>query len=475
MGWILGLTILLLWPAFLSGKPLVFPDTVTYYSQGGAVLRIAGDMLGLEAAPAPALPSGTAEIDGAETAAKPEGDGAKSFGGNIRSLPYSILLNGSIRLVGLFAPIAIFALASAAIAMMLMDGFGRNRRLLACLALGIGTNMAFYTSQLMPDILAAWLVAIPMILVLREGRVRPATGLLLLAAGTFATMAHYAHIPLAAIMGAAVFVWAWRRSLRVLAILAQIPLLLTLSFNLVLSVALPDEGGGGGVSIAPARYPILLARAIEDGVAVRYLEAHCDEGRFTICDLYDTFPDNVYDTLWSDETGIVRIATPEQSRAISREELPLLWQVFLFDPLAQTWALVSNMVEQVVRFGLGDMYEAQFDTEERDKLISLLEKPRPQWFHVAAGIQYVVVAVATLALMIGWPGMTRPMRGMVLMGGLGLLANAAICGGLSVPTDRYQGRVIWLVVLAAFVTFPGQWRAFAARRGADPDAVLRAS
>ena len=465
-GWTFGLACLLLWPAFLSGNPLVYWDTGNYYTQGGAVLRVAGDLIGIEPATLPAVPAtmpatGDGPSAGTVSPAKPAGDGAKSFGGNIRSLPYSVLLNASIRLAGRFAPVVLCALATAALAIMLMQGLGPKRRLSACLVLVAGSNIAFYSSELMPDILAAWLVAIPMILVLRGGQVRPAAAILLLAAATFATMAHYAHIPLAAIMGVAVFIWAWSRGWRMTAILAQVPLALTLAFNLLLSAALP---GGGGPSIAPARYPILLARAIEDGVAVRYLEAHCDEDRFAICDVYDTFPKNVYDTLWDNETGLTHIAMPAQSRAIADQELPLLWQVFLFDPLAQTRALVANMADQVVRFGLGDVFEARSFDVAPETLSFHVETPRPRWFEVAAGIQYVTVGLAALALVVAWPRMTRPMRGMVAMGALGLLANAAICGGLSVPTDRYQGRIVWLVILAACIAWPGRRQPVAAMR-----------
>ncbi len=39
---------------------------------------------------------------------------------------------------------------------------------------------------------------------------------------------------------------------------------------------------------------------------------------------------------------------------------------------------------------------------------------------------------------------------MLLVAVAGLAINAAIFGGLSVPVDRYQGRVVWIVpVLAA--------------------------
>jgi hypothetical protein len=47
-----------------------------------------------------------------------------------------------------------------------------------------------------------------------------------------------------------------------------------------------------------------------------------------------------------------------------------------------------------------------------------------------------------------WRAMSPPLRVFCLMILGGLVANAFICGGLSNPLNRYQGRVAWLAVLA---------------------------
>jgi len=40
---------------------------------------------------------------------------------------------------------------------------------------------------------------------------------------------------------------------------------------------------------------------------------------------------------------------------------------------------------------------------------------------------------------------------------IGLLANAAVCGILSGVTDRYQGRVAWILPTLAFIIFARLW------------------
>jgi len=52
---------------------------------------------------------------------------------------------------------------------------------------------------------------------------------------------------------------------------------------------------------------------------------------------------------------------------------------------------------------------------------------------------------------------------------LALLGNATICGVLSNPNDRYQGRLVWLAVLAAGIAI-SSWR----QQGAPtPEPVAR--
>jgi len=58
-------------------------------------------------------------------------------------------------------------------------------------------------------------------------------------------------------------------------------------------------------------------------------------------------------------------------------------------------------------------------------------------------------------------------RALLFVAIVGLLANAAIFGGLSAPVDRYQARVIWIVPLLAALFWLSRWRRSAAPRRVD--------
>jgi hypothetical protein len=68
-----------------------------------------------------------------------------------------------------------------------------------------------------------------------------------------------------------------------------------------------------------------------------------------------------------------------------------------------------------------------------------------QWAAVGAGLLGAALAVAAGGPRVRWA---------LALLALGLIANAAICGGLSAPADRYQGRVVWAVVLLGLALMP---------------------
>ena len=454
---VLAVLLTLLWPAAWLGRPTSFADSSTYYNGGAFAVARALDVAGIGRSRAgPGRPASDEGAAISRAGPADEGD-APRVAANVRSVPYSVYAYLTTRLAGPLGPVVPVAAGTAWLIWLMTAGLGHR----AALAAGVGTaaltTAPLYASQYMPDILAAWLIMIPIVLVRRLGGraraprpMRPALLIALAAMALFATLSHYAHIPLAGAMGVGLAVVLWRRArargrgwpLRRLAAWALLPLAVASAVNLALSALLP-----GGASVTPARLPLVLARSLADGPAVAYLERNCGQVDYAICEVYDTFPTTVAEFLWADDNVRAR-ATPDQMARISAEELSLVWAVFRFDPLGQTRALVGNVAEQFVRFGLGDMGTGAFRIGA-DGRMTLVPAPhlraqlRPiEW------IERAVVAASALALaVLAWrrPGARVPVGLLVL----GLLANAAVCGGLSAPADRYQGRVIWLTVLLA--------------------------
>jgi hypothetical protein len=202
-----------------------------------------------------------------------------------------------------------------------------------------------------------------------------------------------------------------------------------------------------GPSVAPRRLPILLARSIEDGPARWHLEEHCATERYTVCQMFETIPTNVQAVLWG-RHGLHKVASTEQMRRIREEEPVILWRALMEYPLHQSWSLARNTLQQLVLAG-GDNLAAGEIVRNPDGHLGVRldrEKGRAAIEAFAViGAMGAVAAVLWIAALAARRRLSPSEQDMAVMVAIGLLANAAIFGGLSAPVDRYQGRVVWLL------------------------------
>lgn len=433
-----ALWVVLLWPIAWNGDPLGFPDSEAYYEQGGQVVdRILGAVLPPDA-----------EVAGAADPAEAEANQVYT----IRSVPFSTMVNVAMRIAGEVGAVALLSAVTAWLILLAVRDLPPGRAALAGLVAAGATSLPFYTAQVMADVMAGWLVLIAGLLALRSWGRWTVAALLVLAFLSIAS--HYSHVALGLVLMPALgLVLAIQRRFA-LAAAVQAPLLIALALNVTVGIA-----AGSGVSVAPSRLPILLARTLADGPGREYLAETCPESGWTLCDIYpDELPTRVGEALWGSESIIAR-ATTEQRRAIAAEEVPLVLAVLRAHPVDQSAALVRNAVRQLGAIGLDDVRRTEMEilsSREMDLSLDRLERDAPirvvepvQWAAVGAGL-----LGAAMALAAGGPG-ARVALGVVAFG---LVVNAAICGGLSAPADRYQGRVIWVLVLMGLALMPAPVR-----------------
>lgn len=323
---------------------------------------------------------------------------------------------------------------------------------MACLALL--TPVAWSATTAMPDILAgvALLGSIPLTLYLeRLGVVERIVLVLLLA---LAITAHVSHLPLAlaTLATGAAMRFLLRRSNRAekthdaLWILSAPLLALTATFAL-------SYVGFGTASVAPKRYPILLARSVSDGPGLRYLQTHCGTEKYAICEVFGTdFPTHPGEFLWA-PTGVRYRATPVQMERIRAEEWPIVRRAAAEYPMLQLASSMRNFLWQFGSFGLGKVdFRAALvvGPTGRVDLVNVAED-RPllrRWLSVAI---YVFFGASLAILYRMRHRLTELERRALLLVGVGLVSNAAICGVLSGVADRYQARVAWAVPLLAML------------------------
>ena len=431
----LAAALLLSWPMLVLTAPLLFQDVPSYVNQGHEVVLALLHALGLGA---------------------PGGAGTADFVSSrgLRSAPYAAFVYLASRPFGLVAP----ALVQASLTLLMLGALFRRETeappaavAMTVLLCGTLTSLPWFVSFPMPDILAAVVVLYAMVLVRTFDGLGPWQRAGLCAIAAFATMSHYGHIPLAAACtGAALLVLLVRRRLTWFVTLAGVaPLALAVGANVLLGLAAYD-----GPSVAPRRLPLLLARSVEDGPARWYLEEACPTAGYSVCALFeDRMPDNVRDVLWG-ERGLNRLS-PEDMARVREEEPTILWRAFLEYPGRQLWSLVGNGVRQLVSVGTSEFSWVEVGYSANGALRLAFDWDRDRglleafgWLHLAT----VAAGALTILGLARADGLTAGFRERETAGILvvGLLANAAIFGGLSAPADRYQSRIAWIVpVLAA--------------------------
>jgi hypothetical protein len=436
---LLALAVALLWPAWINGHPLVFFDTGPYLIQG----RVAA-----ESALATLLPAtGAPDMNGA---AAEDPAASANF---IRSLGYAgFAYVTSLTPIGTFGTaLAQSLLITGLLAILAGRGVLSTGTAWAAAAAAVVTltPLPWFASFLMPDIFAAVVILVAVIMVRGIQDLGWIAYLFLLGTGTFAALAHYGHMPLAlAAGGAAIVVLALQRRLTLGAlVLGLAPAILAAGINAAGSQVAFSEP-----SVAPKRMPLLLARSIEDGPARWYLEEACPDRGYAICEVFgDRLPDHVGVILWG-EDGLLRRGTLEQHVRIREEEFEILAYAFMAYPLHQAWSLAGNSVRQLGMIGTDDLHWGRLALDADGDFVRIDEGRAGLDAVATMHVSAALVSLLVIGVFAWRDGLSvgRREREMLLILFIALAANAAIFGGLSAPADRYQARVIWLVsVLAA--------------------------
>ncbi|WP_420861315.1 hypothetical protein [Algirhabdus cladophorae] len=439
------------WPLLLhSGNPFLLSDSFVYIDQGERVWQTLGQIASNIFASSPAVDGTTPAPSGVGqsiAAAAKEAD-------SIRSLPY-------VAFVGAVAPLGLYAVIWSQIFLVLVFAYAMfqavNAKVSAIALVGGAvvmatlTSLPFAGSLLMPDVLGAIIVLFGLILVHGFERFDLKSQIILCAVAVFATFTHYGNIPLAAavILGALILRAARSRRGRRGMLMGLGALAIVIGGNVAIGAAIFGE-----ISVTPRRFPILLARSIEDGPALWHLEEHCAERQYAVCTWFgDDIPNNVGDALWN-ERGMEH-APSDLYQQIRDQELSILWAAFKEYPLQQIGSLGQNMVTQLTKLGVNfaQPKTTVFDSAGRRRGVDYEPQPLRARFDVIKRLLTLCFVVSLAYLLLRSFGKRSPDRELVILMVLALICNAAIFGGLSAPVDRYQSRIAWLVPLLAMALY----------------------
>ncbi|MGE3147896.1 MAG: hypothetical protein AB7K04_02405 [Pseudorhodoplanes sp.] len=218
----------------------------------------------------------------------------------------------------------------------------------------------------------------------------------------------------------------------------------------------------GRVAWAPGGYGIVFGRMLQDGIVARYLEDRCPDPRLKLCAHKNALPRNADAFLWGhsvfDQLG--RFAgLNDEMRTIVLESLAAY-------PLLQVKHAVIDTVLQLVSVRSGEgvvstMWHTYGIIERYTPgVVPAMRKARQQQRDIDFDMLnrvHVPVALLSMALLPvlmlrGAQDRRSSDLGLLALSlTLAILGNAAICGVLSDPHDRYGARIVWIATFAIFL------------------------
>jgi hypothetical protein len=221
---------------------------------------------------------------------------------------------------------------------------------------------------------------------------------------------------------------------------------------------------------APLRLPHLSAHLVEMGPGTTYLNTHCPAAQFAICADRTKFPVYWEDFLFSTapDRGVFGLADASRKQAISSEQVRFAVAVLGNQPAAVIGGFGLSFLQQVAMFRTDEIYYTPDVLEAFATRLPAKEYRRVLRSRAAAGggmetyltaATYILIIASMIATAVlltrsrrmprPWPAAHRKVLAAAMIIAAGVAINAAVCGIIASPYDRFQARVIWLVPVIA--------------------------
>jgi hypothetical protein len=429
-GAVLAGAFLMTWPALYNRYPLLYPDSMSYLQDGRLVAR------------ALFLHKFSPDY------------GGRSFIYALGILPFHWNINP-------WPIVALNALLTAYVIWLVVRSILPRQTvgyyLVLILPLGFFTGLGWFVSLILPDILGPLLYLSIYLLVFARESLSRAERLVLVPIAWWAVASHVTHLILAGgfcvlFLALLAFRRSMRRWLRGIAEVAMI-VLVAAAAHLALHAFLYGEPSLNG-----KRPPFLMARVIFDGPGRAYLQQHCHDAKFIICNYLAALPNDMNEFLWNLD-GIWQTASPAIQEDLRREEMPFVLATLRTYPREELFISAKNFWRQLISFDLGDYGPNPWVLDVIDEVLpgarphylatSQAQDALPDDFSTTAqnwavGISLVLIAAFTPFI---WRHRKPRLVGLTTVVVFMLIANAFVTGVLSALEDRYQSRVIWLLPL----------------------------
>ena len=361
------------------------------------------------------------------------------------------------------------------------------------------TPVSFFISFLMPDVFASFVILAIIILANFWDSLKSRDRIFLSAIILYSAITHTSHLLLLISLGSmfvCVCFFVERKFIKSGSPAKRAIVLFALIAIGILSESAFSLTARHTIGADPVRPPFLMARLIADGPGYQFLQKNCPTKPYVVCKYIDRLPTIALAFLWSTDpkTGVFSLADLDTRKALSSEQTSFALDVFRFDPSGVITAAARNFTRQLLSVGLNEFFPDQQQLEAfKSKLPALyfnkLVQSRIIFRHwilaIGNGWYSLIYYMSMLGLILTWAFwpfvqfdkkselFPQPKWFQVLtISVAAIFFNAAICGALSEPTERYQARISWIPMFILATMFAKFLTVYSATNG-EPDIVRR--
>jgi hypothetical protein len=434
----------LCWPTLINrGAVIVFPDTRSYYVAGRAALTKA---IGLFERSHAAAGGSADALDAAIQKARA-----------VRSVFYSLATYIAGDVLSLWLAVGIQAVIVALTLELTFDmvlpGRPRWHATLFIISLALLTTVSWVVSNAMPDVFTPVAILCAILAVLFWDRLSPARRVALFVAIAGSSVMHLSNPPsVFAVLGVGALLHitrVWRERTRYLVVGAAV--VVALGTTLAVSVV-----GFKQWTLSPNAPPFLLARSLDDGPGKLYLREHCPQIGLDMCKHLDRLDVGDNDFIWH-ENGVYSSVPLDEAAILRSEDKRIYVAAALEHPWMQLRAIIVNSLGQLGLFTLDEYmipsYGYANDADQPDRFTMYIRPTEAFWETALAVPEYLIVIAGFVFPAYLWSRgrLAAIDRSFFILVLTGVLANALVCGGFSIPAPRYEARVIWLLPMTALL------------------------
>ena len=339
-------------------------------------------------------------------------------------------------------------------------------------ALAVTTSLPWLASELLTDIFAGLAVLALHALVWHADRVAPRERFALIVFIAFAVATHSAtYAVLLALLLLALPISLINA--RLVPRLGVARAAAAMAFGAVMLIG-TNYVASGSVGWTPGGYGLAFGRMLQDGIVTRYLNDHCPDPRLKLCPYRNELPLDADTFLW-DHSVFNKLG---RFAGLGDEMRTIVLESLRDYPGLQLKTAVIATMRQLADVGTGEgVVTTMWHTygimgRYTPSVVPTMRSARQQQGEIGFNAVNMIDEPVAWAAMVLLPAIAlyglwniefADLGQLALTLTLALLANAAFCGVISDPHDRYGSRLVWIAPFAVALV---AWRAFALSR--DP-------